>query len=126
MIFLDTHVIAWLYQGELNKLPASVQRRLDREFLAASPFARLELAFLHEVGKTTESADHVIAELSQRLELAVSDAAAGAVCAAAQTLDWTRDPFDRLIAAHATVADTPLVTKDRTIRANLPLAWWGL
>jgi PIN domain nuclease of toxin-antitoxin system len=39
-------------------------------------------------------------------------------------LSWTHDPFDRLIAAHAIVADAPLVTADRTILENLPLATW--
>jgi PIN domain nuclease of toxin-antitoxin system len=39
-------------------------------------------------------------------------------------LTWTRDPFDRVIAAHAIVADAPLVTADRTILDNLPLATW--
>ena len=37
---------------------------------------------------------------------------------------WTRDPFDRLIAAQAIVADAPLVTADRTILEHLPLATW--
>ncbi|MBW8060344.1 MAG: type II toxin-antitoxin system VapC family toxin [Solirubrobacterales bacterium] len=39
-------------------------------------------------------------------------------------LSWTHDPFDRLIAAHAIVADAPLITADRTILAHLPLAIW--
>lgn len=44
---------------------------------------------------------------------------------AAAGLTWTRDPFDRMIAAHAIVADTPLLTADRTILDHLPLASWG-
>jgi PIN domain nuclease of toxin-antitoxin system len=43
---------------------------------------------------------------------------------AAQGLSWTRDPFDRLIAAHAIVADALLLTADETIRKHLPLATW--
>jgi len=43
---------------------------------------------------------------------------------AANGLSWTRDPFDRMIAAQAIVADAPLVTADRTILGNLPLATW--
>lgn len=39
-------------------------------------------------------------------------------------LTWTRDPFDRLIAAHAIVAGAPLLTADRTILENLPQAVW--
>jgi PIN domain nuclease of toxin-antitoxin system len=40
-------------------------------------------------------------------------------------LTWTRDPFDRMIAAQAVVADAPLLTADETILDNLPLATWG-
>jgi PIN domain nuclease of toxin-antitoxin system len=43
---------------------------------------------------------------------------------AALDLTWTRDPFDRLIAAHAVVADAPLVTAHRTILEHLPQAVW--
>ena len=43
---------------------------------------------------------------------------------AAASLGWTRDPFDRMIAAHAIVADAPLLTADRTILEHLPLATW--
>jgi PIN domain nuclease of toxin-antitoxin system len=43
----------------------------------------------------------------------------------ATTLSWTRDPFDRLIAAHSIVANSPLITADETILENLPLATWG-
>jgi PIN domain nuclease of toxin-antitoxin system len=44
---------------------------------------------------------------------------------AAMSLSWTRDPFDRLIAAHAIVANSPLITADETILENLSLATWG-
>jgi PIN domain nuclease of toxin-antitoxin system len=44
---------------------------------------------------------------------------------AAADLFWTRDPFDRLIAAHAIVANAPLITADAAIRENLPLATWA-
>lgn len=48
----------------------------------------------------------------------------GEVVEAATGISWTRDPFDRLISAHAIVANAPLITADETIRANLPLATW--
>ena len=67
----------------------------------------------------------VIEEQSARLELIVADVSSAAVCEAALALTWTRDPFDRLLAAHAIVSAIPLATKDETIRRNLPLAWWA-
>ncbi|WP_199317478.1 hypothetical protein [Planktothricoides raciborskii] len=39
-------------------------------------------------------------------------------------LDWTRDPFDRLIVAHAAVNNNILLTKDRIILANYAQAQW--
>lgn len=35
-------------------------------------------------------------------------------------LDWTRDPFDRLLAAHSLARRTPLCTLDRRIQAHHP------
>jgi PIN domain nuclease of toxin-antitoxin system len=124
VILLDTHVLVWLYAGLLSRIPAPVQRRLNREQLALSPFAQLELGYLYEIGRVTSPAQTVIDDLTARLELVVADVAAASVCSAAIDLTWTRDPFDRLLAAHATVSGLPLVTRDETIRQHLPLAWW--
>jgi PIN domain nuclease of toxin-antitoxin system len=37
-------------------------------------------------------------------------------------MKWTRDPFDRIIAAQAAVDATPLLTRDRIILSNYPHA----
>jgi len=124
VILLDTHLLVWLYGGQRNRISASVQERMNREQLAISPFVQLELAYLYEIGRVKSPAQAVMDELGARLELIVADVAAAAVCNAALSLTWTRDPFDRLLAAHAVVTGLPLVTKDDTIRHHLPLAWW--
>jgi PIN domain nuclease of toxin-antitoxin system len=46
------------------------------------------------------------------------------VTAIAATLGWTRDPFDRVIVAHALADDLPLLTRDERIRRHCPLARW--
>ncbi|MPZ14825.1 MAG: PIN domain-containing protein [Chloroflexi bacterium] len=125
VILLDTHVLVWLYGGERDRIPTTVQQRLTLEQLGVSPFVQLELAYLYEVGRVRRSAQTVIHELGPRLELVVADVAAGAVCSEAIGLTWTRDPFDRLLAAHATVMNLPLVTRDETMLRHVPLAWWG-
>ncbi len=66
----------------------------------------------------------MLAALRQSIGLEVDDVSLAKLTDAASTLSWTRDPFDRLMAAHAIVADVPLVTADRTILANLPQATW--
>lgn len=125
VILLDTHVLVWLYAGLLQRFPSAVRRRLNHEQLALSPFVQLELAYLYEVGRVSSPAQVVTDELRTRLELVVADAAVGAVCSAALGLTWTRDPFDRLLAAHAAVSGLPLVTRDEVLRQHLPLAWWA-
>lgn len=54
----------------------------------------------------------------------ITDASVGELGHAAMDLSWTCDPFDRLISAHAIVANAPLVTADEKIREHLPLAIW--
>jgi PIN domain nuclease of toxin-antitoxin system len=62
--------------------------------------------------------------LRRTIGLQVADVSTAALAKAATDLSWTRDPFDRLIAAQAIVADSPLITADRTILEHLPLATW--
>ncbi len=125
MILLDTHVMVWLYQDPQGLVPPKTLRRLDADQLVLSPFVRLELQYLTEVGKVKVGAETIVDELAAKLEMVLSDPPSAHVCAVASTLSWTRDPFDRLISAQATATEMPLVTKDRVIRENLPLAWWG-
>lgn len=125
MILIDTHVAAWLYQGPSTQLTPAVRERLSREQIGLSPFSRLELQYLYERGRTREPADQVVANLARRLGVVTVDVSATAVCNAAAGLSWTRDPFDRLLAAHATAQGLILVTRDATMRQHLPLAWWA-
>jgi PIN domain nuclease of toxin-antitoxin system len=89
-----------------------------------SPVVELELTYLYEVGRVAEPALAPIDALRRSIGLQVADVSMAALMRAATGLSWTRDPFDRMIAAHAIVADVPLVTADRTILDNLPLATW--
>lgn len=85
----------------------------------------LELTYLFEIGRVTEPASAPLAALRKRIGLQMADSSLASVVQAATGLSWTRDPFDRLISAQAIVADAPLITADRTILDNLPLATWG-
>ena len=124
-ILPDTHVLVWLYGAQLDRIPVAVQRRLNQEQLAMSPFALLELGYLYAVGRVRSPAKVVVHELSALLALVVADVSSQAVCETALGFSWTRDPFDRLLAAHATVSAVPLATKDETLRRHLQLAWWA-
>jgi PIN domain nuclease of toxin-antitoxin system len=89
-----------------------------------SPLVELELAYLHEIGRARDPVPMMMAALRQSIGLDIADAPLAELAQAAISLTWTRDPFDRMIAAQAIVADVPLLTADRTILKNLPLATW--
>jgi PIN domain nuclease of toxin-antitoxin system len=124
VILLDTHIVVWLYDDPQRLIPPAVHERLNAEPLALSPFVRLELQYLYEVKKISVPAQAIVDELVPGLEMVLTDPPSAQICQAALTLDWTRDPFDRLISAQAVSSGATLVTKDRVIRSHLPLAWW--
>jgi PIN domain nuclease of toxin-antitoxin system len=101
-----------------------VRTLLEAEAIFVSPVVELELTFLYEVGRVSEPPSAPLAALGRSIGLEMANASLAEVFQAAAPLAWTRDPFDRLIAAHAIVANAPLVTADQTIRDNLPLATW--
>ncbi len=122
---VDTHVLVWLAAGLRKKFPAAVIRLLEDEPLRCSPAASLELQFLYEIGRVTESSENLLSDLKARIGLEVASTSFELVAAAARALSWTRDPFDRLIAAHALTDGESLLTKDRKILAHLDCAVWA-
>ena len=125
MTRLDSHVVAWLYAGAVERFTPTVRRLLDDDPLVISPIVQLELTFLHEIGRLAVGGGDVVADLRERVGLRLSEQPLSAVVAAAAGLSWTRDPFDRLIVADALAANTTLVTKDDTILDHCSLARWG-
>ncbi len=108
-----------------EQLPEPARSLIGEREPRFSPTAVLELTYLHEIGRARDSPATMLAALRRDVGLEVVDVAFLDLVQEAAGLSWTRDPFDRLIAAHAIVANAPLVTADRTIRDNLPLAVWG-
>jgi PIN domain nuclease of toxin-antitoxin system len=125
VIYLDTHVVLWLYEARLPLLPPPLASILDSQELAVSPMVELELQFLYEVGKITRVGHEVVDRLAEEVGLRRCGLPFSAVVKAATDIEWTRDPFDRLIVAQAAVRDLPLVTKDEIIRANYSEALWS-
>lgn len=124
MIYLDTHVVVWLYAGFTERFSDSIQTLLNEQELLISPVVRLELQYLHEIQRITVNADAVLADLAQRLGLTVCPKPFDIIISQAILIPWTRDPFDRVLVAHASVDNNILISKDQTIREHYALARW--
>lgn len=124
MILLDTHVVLWVYTGDHARLSADAGHALETHDLAVSPVVQMELAFLHEVGRVIDQPAMILSALSSSIGVTVAQIGFAPLCATAVGLAWTRDPFDRLLAAHSIAAGLPLLTKDRSLLENLDLAFW--
>jgi PIN domain nuclease of toxin-antitoxin system len=123
VIHLDTHVVVWLYQRDLKRL-APIQQRIDGKELVISPMVLLELAHLFEIGRVGVPGEEVVAFMRAEYGLRVSDQPFLAVVQASLAQTWTRDPFDRIIAAQALLEGAPLLTADRLLREHCPVAVW--
>lgn len=125
MIHLDTHVALWLYaKVEHVRIPAQLRTRLEHDVVAISPMVRLELRLLAEVGRFDDDPDRLIGDLGRAMDLRIDQTPFSVVVAAADHLSFTRDPFDRLIAAQALAAGAALATKDRRLLEHVDVAVW--
>jgi PIN domain nuclease of toxin-antitoxin system len=78
----------------------------------------LELQILHEKRRISTSAKEMLSHLLTTAGVTVCPLPWTSVVEAAADLTWTLDPYDRLIVAHATVQQAPLVTSDAVILEN--------
>jgi len=125
LIYLDTHVAAWMFAGRIDLIPERVRALLDEHDLMISPAVKLELQYLFEIGRTAEPAKGVIEGLGREVGLKVCDLPYAEVVEVALDQSWTRDPFDRVIVSQAALRGVSLVTRDRLIRDHFQDAVWA-
>ena len=123
-VYVDTHVLIWLAEGEPEKLGAAARKAIEENDVLASPAAVLELEFLHEIGRLVPTASKLIGALANDIGLGVCELPFRTVVQHALNENWGRDPFDRLIVANAKAAQAPLVTRDDKILKNYTRAIW--
>ena len=124
MIYLDTHVVVWLYIGQIEKLSNKAKVLINEHDLYISPIIRLELQYLYEIKRVTDEASKIVLDLSGRIGLKVCDKDFNNIVSGSLNISWTRDPFDRIIVANAALRNTILVTKDQNILDNYEYAKW--
>lgn len=118
-LLLDTHFLLWSILGT---------PRLDEfDWLeryrpwGVSPISFLEVKFLDEVGRLEVRHPEFMEAVGRDPRFVVDEVPLLALIEQSMTLDWTRDPFDRLLCAHSLARRTPLCTLDRKIRKRHPL-----
>ncbi len=125
MIFLDTHVVIWLYANTIHKIPTQVQKQLNENELLIAAGVELEIELLYEIGRIKEPSHTILQYLNAHLGIKTSDISFHRIVEEAKTIKWTRDPFNRMIVANASIFQLPLITKDEFILKNYPLANWA-
>ena len=115
-LLLDTHFLIWLVleSKRLANFPW-----LDRyRPWGVSPVSFLEIQFLAEVGRLSVSNPEFTSTVMKDRRFIIDDISLDTLVGHALRLDWTRDPFDRLLVAHSLARRVALCTTDRAIRSR--------
>jgi PIN domain nuclease of toxin-antitoxin system len=114
----------WLYAGITEKFSHLANQLINDHELTISPIVRLELQYLYEIQRVTAEPHIIITDLNNQIGLQVCGKLFDHIVIRALTCTWTRDPFDRLIVAHASLNNDLLLTKDQAILDNYGNARW--
>ena len=124
-VYLDTHVAVWLHDGLLTRLSAEAKRQIEANDLLVSPMVLLELQYLHESKRVGIAPASLYATLHSNFGVGLCGFPFAAVALEALSLDWSPDPFDRIIVAQAMANhEAVLLTADTQIRSHYRRAVW--
>ena len=115
MILLDTNALIWLLSNHPRTRPLA---RLPR--LYVSPASLLELHMLIESGRGRLVPGRSVSDIADDPRWLQDEPPAGQWFHLAMDTAWTRDPFDRLIVAHARVRGWKVATADSVLIEHLP------
>ncbi len=125
MIYLDTNVVVWLAAHSLEQISRNALDIIDNsDDLCLSPMVLLELKYLGEVKKITKNPEAILHHLEKAIGLKICDKPFQKIIEQARNLSWIRDPFDRLITAHASIDGDILLTSDKKIQDNYKHSIW--
>jgi PIN domain nuclease of toxin-antitoxin system len=123
--YVDTQVAVWLAEGNLAKISQKAISLIQLGDVRISPMAVVELQYLYEIRRIVVPPPEILVKLNAEIGLTVCDHPFPIIAEIGLGEGWTRDPFDRIIVAHAKANGVaPLLTTDEAIRANYPNARW--
>lgn len=113
---LDTHYLIWIVTNarRLKQFPW-LQRYAP---WGISPVNFLDVQLLAESGKLNSRPSEFIEAVKADPRFVLDDVSALVLFQKALDLGWTRDPFDRLLAAHSLARRVPLCTTDAEIQEH--------
>jgi PIN domain nuclease of toxin-antitoxin system len=125
IVYVDTQVAVWLAEANLVKISRQAISLMNIGDVRVSPMAVIELQYLYEIRRIIVSPSEILMKLGVEIGLTVCDHPFPIIAEIALGENWTRDPFDRIIVAHAKANGVaPLLTSDEMIRNNYPNARW--
>jgi PIN domain nuclease of toxin-antitoxin system len=125
IVYVDTQVVVWLAEANLAKISRKAITLMNNGDIRISPMAVIELQYLYEIRRIVVSPPGILMKLGVEIGMTVCDHPFPIIAETALGETWTRDPFDRIIVAHAKAnGAAPLLTKDELILANYPNARW--
>lgn len=115
-ILLDTHFLLWIILDipRIDDFPWLERYRP----WGVSPVSLLEVQFLSEVGRLEVRQPDFVEAIGRDPRFVLDEVPLVPLIEKALPLSWTRDPFDRLLAAHSLARRVPLCTLDRTMRVE--------
>jgi PIN domain nuclease of toxin-antitoxin system len=123
--YLDTQAAIWLAAANIEKLSHRALSLIVKAEIRISPMVVLEFEYLYEVERVTLSPQQIVYKLATELQATVCDYPFPIIVEIALGETWTRDPFDRVIVAHAKAnGQSALVSKDESIAAHYAGTVW--
>lgn len=122
IVFLDTQVVVWLFEGRKVFSNRAI-KLMNQSDLRISPIVRLELQMLHQINRI----DHpfiILSSLKGDFYFAEEKVDFSQLITQSLNINFTEDPFDRLLVAHAQLLNRKLVTKDSDILENCNNGVW--
>ena len=124
MIFLDTHAVIWLYSGQLGLFNPKVLKLINTEQVCISHIVKLEIQYLYEIKRVKYESNLIIDTLIDEIGLMFSDNNFDSIVRQALQLSFTRDPYDRIIVADASINNSKLISKDRNLKKHYKNTIW--
>ena len=123
--YLDTHIAVFLHDGKVELFTKAAKREIEASDLLISPMVLFKLEYLYKRKKINIPAKQMYNTIHTDFGVTICRLAFAKIVEEAIGLEWTNDPFDRLIVGHAKAnRESALITRDREIRKNYTKSVW--